>query len=155
MALSYRELRTLSLSYIDEGPTSTNSKHITWPLPIVAVWRHLTCANWRARRKHVTWRPPTVVVWRHRSCVSCRTRKTQLALLLHARIAGCLSSRCLAMRWHVTISIAILKQLYSAHIENFCLSLFRVDISSILKYLNPAAFLNVPSEVFVRISYLY
>jgi hypothetical protein len=63
----------------------------------------------RTYRKHVTWSLSTVV-WCHCLRGSLFTEPlprnglhNPAVLLLQTRIAGCLSSRCLAMRWHVTI----------------------------------------------------
>jgi hypothetical protein len=68
--------------------------------------------HWRSvltYRKHVTWSISTVV-WRHhlRGSVFAEPLlrnglRHPVVVLLRVCIAGCLSSRCLEMRWHITL----------------------------------------------------
>jgi hypothetical protein len=67
----------------------------------------------RTTRKYVTWSLSTVV-WRHCLGGSVFTEPlprnglhNPAALLLRACNTGCSSSRCLAMRWHITINTMV------------------------------------------------
>jgi hypothetical protein len=99
LSLTNSKFRTLSLTYIAEGLTLTNSKHILcdpYPLLLRDITTHVQLTD--TQETHVMWRPPTVDVWHHRSYANCRTHGKH-SLLYCCRHVSCLQSCCLATHW--------------------------------------------------------